>query len=69
MIKVEVYPSRPTGGQQVGTGPNCIRAVHYIGDYPSVIEAVCERERSQHKNKRIAVEMIEWACASLGVEL
>ena len=54
-LQVEVWPPRQTGGQIVGTGPNGIRITHK----PSGIIATCETERSQHKNKQIAMAMIE----------
>lgn len=63
MVKYEQWPPRPIGGQQVGTGSAGIRGVHYIGEFPSGIEACCEHQRSQHKNKAIVEQMIEWACA------
>lgn len=63
-VRYEIWPPRPTGGQQVGAGPQGIHGVHLINGEPSGIEASCMTERSQHKNKRIVEEMIEWAVAA-----
>lgn len=64
-IKFEIWPDqRNVGGQHVGTGPNGVRGVHYHDaafERPSGIEAICETERSQHRNKNIVQQMIEWA--------
>lgn len=68
MIAFEIWPPRPTSGQVAGPGPQGVKAVHYAGDYPSGIEACCCFGRSQHTNKKIAGEMVEWALASLGIE-
>ncbi|WP_148648333.1 peptide chain release factor family protein [Sphingobium cupriresistens] len=72
IIKFEPYPAQAMsewkGGQHVGTGPTGVRGVHYLsdgnGEYPTGIEACCSAERSQHKNRQIVMQMIEWACAS-----
>lgn len=70
MIKIEIYPPRQ-GGQQCGPGSSGIRGVHYLHDgereYPTGIEAICNTERSQHKNKQVVAEMIEWACQATRV--
>jgi len=53
---IEQWPPRQTGGQQVGTGPSGVRVTHV----PSGMQAFSgETERSQHKNKQIAMAMIE----------
>ena len=67
-IKYEPWPPQATGGQHVGTGPNGVRGVHYIGDYPTGFEAVSDYHRSQHKNRIVVQEMIEWALASANVK-
>ena len=56
-IVFSVWPERPTGGQQVGSGPSGVKGVHRSG----AIEACCDLHRSQHKNKIAVAEMIEWA--------
>lgn len=49
--------STPPGGQHAGSPASDIRVTHL----PSGIFAQCGVSRSQHKNKMIAVEMIEAA--------
>lgn len=51
-FKVELVRPAP-GGQQVGT-PSRIRVTHL----PSGLVAECETERSQHRNRQIAMDMI-----------
>lgn len=68
MIAYEPWPPRQFGGQQAGMGSNGVKATHYTGHYPSGITAFCEYHRSQHKNRQVVQEMIEWACASIGIE-
>lgn len=70
MIRYEAYPPRPTGGQICGMQGAGIRGVHYFSEddaYPSGIEAICTAGRSQHRNKQVVEEMIEWAVSSLGM--
>jgi protein subunit release factor A len=59
--KVEVIyeqtgTSQYPGGQQAGIQASSIRVTHE----PTGIMAQYGEERSQHKNKQIAMEMIEW---------
>lgn len=56
-LKIEVYPPRDKGGQHVGCNSRGVRAEHL----PSGIVAICTEARSQHNNKQIAVEMLEYA--------
>ncbi len=56
-LSIEVYPPRPTSGQICGPGPQGIKITHH----PSGIVAIVDCERSHHKNKMLAVEMIEAA--------
>jgi len=56
-LKVEIWPPREKGGQQVGSGPSGIRITHE----PSGVQAFVDIGRSQHINKMIATEMIEAA--------
>ena len=67
-IRYEMWPQRPPGGQHVGTGPSGVRGVHYIGEHPTGIEASGEFHRSQHKNRLVVQEMIEWAVSSAGIK-
>ncbi len=52
-LKVEVLRKRPPGGQHVGTDTG-IRVTHI----PSGLAAECDTERSQHRNRSIALDMI-----------
>lgn len=54
---IECWPPRQTGGQVVGSGPAGVRITHL----PSGIQCIVNTERSQHKNKSIAMDMIESA--------
>lgn len=58
-LKVEAAVRRPKGGQQVGFDAS-VRVTHI----PTSIEAVVDIGRSQHRNRQIAVEMIEAALTS-----
>lgn len=51
-LKIEALHRNP-GGQHVGTYSR-IRVTHL----PSGLMAECETERSQHRNKAIAIDMI-----------
>lgn len=50
------------GGQQVGVRPVSVKVLHK----PTGIYAVCGDERSQHKNRIIAMSMVEYGLAELG---
>lgn len=67
-IRYEIWPNRPPGGQHVGTGPSGVKGYHEINGCPTGIEAACEYHRSQHKNRLVVQEMIEWALASAGIK-
>lgn len=60
---VEIVKPPSVGGQQVGCPNYPIRVTHV----PSGIRAECGWERSQHKNRKIAMEMVEWALINLNV--
>lgn len=49
------------GGQHVGMQNYPIKVTHI----PSGIVAICGKERSQHKNKNIAISMIEYGLLEL----
>lgn len=55
-IKTEHYDPRPPGGQQVGTCYG-VKVTHI----ESGLVAIVTSDRSQHRNKEIAVHMIEAA--------
>ena len=61
-LKIESITPPPTGGQSVSIVSSGIRIIHI----PSGITASCEVERSQSKNKAIAIRMIEQGLADLG---
>lgn len=61
-LKVECHPRRPIGGQQVGVGPQGVTVTHV----PTGLNATCHTSLSQHRNKLIAVSMIEWGLAEIG---
>lgn len=53
-LTIEVYPPRQTGGQQVGGMNSGIKITHL----PTEMVAICDTERSQHRNRAIALDMI-----------
>jgi len=53
-LKIEAYPPRPRGGQQVGFTPVGVKATHL----PTGTEAVSMLARSQHANREVALDMI-----------
>lgn len=56
-LKIEAWPLRPKGGQHVGDTSRAVKVTHL----PTGTEALCSMARSQHHNRRIALEMIEFA--------
>ena len=52
-LKVEAYRRDPPGGQHVGTETGVT-----ITHLPSGLSATCRTERSQHRNRSIAMDMI-----------
>lgn len=52
-LLIETYPKREQGGQVCGGGQTGVKITH-----PSGLIAICDKERSQHKNRAIAMEMI-----------
>lgn len=61
-IKIESYPPRAVGGQHVGTGPNGILITHH----PSQISVGVNSERSQHRNKELAILYLEYLLEVVG---
>lgn len=65
-LKVElIYRGTGTtqrpGGQQAGCPAADVRVTHL----PTGIMAQCGDMRSQHKNRAVAMEMIEWGLAAI----
>lgn len=54
-LKIEPFPLRKTGGQHVGIISTGVQVTHV----PSELVAICTVERSQIKNKDVAIAMIE----------
>lgn len=61
--RIEVVRPPSVGGQHCGTPNYPIRVTHL----PSGLRAECGWERSQHKNRKIAMEMVEWALITLDI--
>ena len=61
-FKVEITNPSPRGGQQAGTPNYHVKVTHT----PTGIYAVCMSERSQHRNRNIAMRMVEYGLAEMG---
>ena len=64
-LQVTCMNPNPPGGQQVGTPNYHVKVLHI----PTGIYAVCMAERSQHRNRKIALAMLEYGLAELGWKL
>lgn len=52
-LLIEAYSPRPPGGQHVGI--DCgIKITHL----PTGLIAICDTDRSQHRNKQVAMDML-----------
>jgi len=54
--------TRRAGGQTVGIIPTGVKVTHI----PTEIFAYCCTERSQSRNKNVALAMVEWGLAEVG---
>lgn len=61
---IEYYPPRNAGGQHVGVVRTAIKVTHL----PTGLIAISECERSQLKNKNIAMGMIEYGLALINYQ-
>lgn len=61
-LKIESIDRQLKGGQQCDVMPRGVKITHV----PSGLTASCECERSQMKNRDIALSMIEWGLSELG---
>ena len=61
-LTVEPTSYRTVGGQHVGMTTCGVKVTHF----PTKMSATCEAHRSQHMNRKVATDMIEWGLIETG---
>ena len=63
-LKIETYPIISPGGQHVSVVRSGVKVTHL----PTGLIAISDCERSQLKNKNVAISMIEYGLAIINYE-
>ena len=61
-LKIDLWPPRDQGGQHTGSWQRGVKITHI----PSGITVIADHARSQHLNRRIAMDAMEGALTSPG---